>query len=1376
MPETLFGDIAEPTNATIFGDAIIPEKTVEPQPLPDAEDRAAKVWDASIDLKVSTLEADQYFYDWQPADPSDIDFSKPVPDNRVGFSEEFVHQWTGKSAVTKIPIMGGLIGISQQADIVWAANRLTDAKFDYDQLNTRRNRRRGVTGKPPPSLSVETDRKIIADAIKELEFQFRGKTFGGKVAAGVSQLPTWMIEFAATGGLASIGDDVAQKAGEKLLRKYAKTKIGKIALKSAGLVTGAVVRTSVGLLPRVGEKAVTRQALIELGVASEEGWATSLAKAWSEMYIEALTEESGKFISKGAGAFTSKYTPRLKEAWMKITGGTADDFATRMFSKAGYQGILTELTEEEIATILFEVTGVSDREGSPGKRVWEGLKEDFELSNIGSKIVTLLVPAVVRRSMTMGVSLTKGVSVPLEAQQLEIAIKAGKVTFDTPQEAQDYAERAAEVAERMKRDVTINTDLTDNSVSFEEVKPEAEARLVHEMTFDELDDAARKANAGEPSTILFPVKALQSKEFITAEDTGRHIRTRMTRAEAEADENLLDRSEAGIQRAIGRTPTRTTKAIDTLKSKIEKEGFDPSRPVSLFMQSNGKIGISDGTHRVLVASELGIENIPIVLTPSMIKAEGFKALQKASKKFSPAQPTPAKSEGEPTPEEIAEKQKAKVKKLTDKVIAALKPVKFARQITPEFKPSLRVEIEKAKTKELGRRVGKSAEAAGKAKGEERLTSALGELRGPLTEYKHPDFPPISEIMSKKETDELHNDIWVRPHTDNHFAKLNTAQAWSKVVEGFIPTRGEILLLEKQWGKEFAKGLLRKLPFGDRAWDTAADISNFMRTMLAGGDASVAGRQLRVLGQLYPKEFAKAVKGGLDAYRSAKLSEIVRAEYEASEFHLEAKKYIKFFDPAGLESTEPADRPEWYVSHYPEKVPIVGHLIRMGNRNYVETVNMLTQSIWDKLRTQDRANSFEPTDAELALRGKWLMSMSGRPEIGGVVGRRLAPIAAGFFFAPRFAVSRFTSPLYLRHLASGDPVAREIGRNTAKAFASFIGTNIAILALLKLTFGDDIEIELDPRSPDWGKGRIGNTRIDLWAGYQQASRFLVQMVLGQYKTQAGKIKETERLETVGRFIRGKENPLVSLISDLYKGRTFEGDRPFSPPEGKMSEILDALQVPELIQGIGKEVYNRMLFMWVQDFVDASVNDGWPMGFTAGTLSFFGNNTSSYEDTAFTKRSKFKDRIAQSEHSKEWEDLNDKQQRRLERTYKDVFFEMDLQAKQEGARRDDYDFVGRMIEDEKKAGKKVYKQLSKENRKLLDGAGISLGLSRKIGAWQLNDERYEKYQNITAEILDEKLSRSSLESKTIKRRVTKIEIIVQIAKDKAKARVRREARTE
>ncbi len=302
MAKNEFGDEIE--NLNEFGDPIetvaVAEPLGEPLPPEEAFERAGKVWDAAIDNDVPTFVAEKWWYDAVITSSDPDDFAAPVPDNRTGFSENFRREWTGKGLITKPPIVGGLLGLTVNLDEIAGANRLLDPEFNYDAFNRRQDLSAVMGGgQGRARISLKVDRAIIAQAIKDFEFQQRGKTFGGKVAVGVSRLPTWMAEFAATGGLATLGDDVAQKAGEKLLGKYVKTIVGKAAIKTSKLAVGAVIRTSTGLLPRVGEKATARQALISIGVAGEENWATSLAKAWGEVAIESFTEQTGGAISKG---------------------------------------------------------------------------------------------------------------------------------------------------------------------------------------------------------------------------------------------------------------------------------------------------------------------------------------------------------------------------------------------------------------------------------------------------------------------------------------------------------------------------------------------------------------------------------------------------------------------------------------------------------------------------------------------------------------------------------------------------------------------------------------------------------------------------------------------------------------------------------------------------------------------------------------------------------------------------------------------------------------------------------------------------------------------------------------------------------------------
>jgi hypothetical protein len=647
MAKTLFGDeIAVSGQTTEFGDPAITEtEPVPPQPTQEpvsedvAFDRAGKVWDASIEFEVPLDIADMYFYDAlgaAGADPSGFD--EPIEDNRVGFSEEFKRQWTGGNVVTKIPITGGIAGAIESLSVINVANRLTDASFDYEGFNRYKDQvsRGGTRGSlstrilPPSAASREQDQRFIASIIKDFERQQRGLTFGGKVAAGLSQLPTWMIEFAATGGLASLGDDVARKAGEKLLGKYVQTAAGKVAIKAAGLTTGAVVRTSTGLLPRVGEKAVYRQELIELGIAGKESWATSLAKAWGDVAIESFSEEFfgagslGGDLIKGTLSklpFGKKFIASLQDDWIKLTGGSSGDFASRMLTKAGFSSVLGEVGEERIGTILREATGVSDRKGKWGERIWEGIKEDFQPENLGSEIVTLLAPASVRRGMTLGVSLTKGVSVPTEAEQLQQAIEVGEVPFDTAEDAKGYAERAAEVALREDIDVTINIDLADNTVTLEKIEDVAAEELLP-LTEIEQTTADFLVSKGENVEDAERIARLSSQEFPEAlAEANALVEKKKPVPELEPIAGEVEVIETTPQDFIssrdkGDDPTALTQSTEaelqefelfTIKGKDAGYGLTPEKDLVSLFNFSGEKGL--GTELVIDAISKGVKTL-----------------------------------------------------------------------------------------------------------------------------------------------------------------------------------------------------------------------------------------------------------------------------------------------------------------------------------------------------------------------------------------------------------------------------------------------------------------------------------------------------------------------------------------------------------------------------------------------------------------------------------------------------------------------------------------------------------------------------------------------------------------------------------------------
>lgn len=317
-------------------------------------------------------------------------------------------EWATSSGLQKkVPFYGGLYGLYEHSEMIDTAQRLKNPSryeeaywYEYQDAQTRLPQEKldEMFGDKEKFIEQfkQQDEKVISAYLKYISTD---KTVMNKIATGVSVLPTWAIEFWATGGLASLGDDAARKAGEKILGAYAKTTVGKMAMWSAQISAGGVTR-SAGLGHQVLEKMSQRQLDVVLGLREEEGWAMSALVAWGDTVIEAASESAGEGLTTAGGVvlgklpFGSKVVPALEKAWIAATGGTKGEFARKLFSKGGYSNILGEIGEERIGTILRAVTEVDDfglgKDASMIDRLKTGLLQDIH--NIGVEIGVLSVP------------------------------------------------------------------------------------------------------------------------------------------------------------------------------------------------------------------------------------------------------------------------------------------------------------------------------------------------------------------------------------------------------------------------------------------------------------------------------------------------------------------------------------------------------------------------------------------------------------------------------------------------------------------------------------------------------------------------------------------------------------------------------------------------------------------------------------------------------------------------------------------------------------------------------------------------------------------------------------------------------------------------
>lgn len=457
-----------------------------------------------------------------------------------------------------------------------------------------------------------------------------------------------------------------------------------------------------------------------------------------------------------------------------------------------------------------------------------------------------------------------------------------------------------------------------------------------------------------------------------------------------------------------------------------------------------------------------------------------------------------------------------------------------------------------------------------------MRASLAQLRG-----KAPIKPgALGEALSPEEFSSLLLKVKrhpTLPYTDKIHAQkaLNTLLGTDEVLRPF-----EIRILERIFPGITEINRL-KFMMGPQLWRNFVDAANLPRAFLASCDLSVSFRQCAPFLTRFPREFKGLMRVQLKTLFSQKnwqaLDDIVRAD---PDFGLIDQIMRVYQAPEPGARVALAAREEMFMSSIAEKIPWV----KISERAFTAGGNYARYRA-AKLYL-DIARKAGLTD-ENTLRGlgKLINAATGRGDLPRVL-RGSGPVINAFFFAPRFVISRLQLPTLMFH---SSPLVR---REAARMFVQFMGAGTTILSLAALA---GASIELDPRSSDFGKIKIGNTRLDIWAGYVQWARFLGQLVAGEAKVvRTGKIREQNRLDTLWRLVQSKEAPLASIVTDLLAGETFLGEPMFTGGW----------------QTVKRELRNRFMPLFGQDLWDAIETDGL-LGGAAALPGLMGVGIISYE---------------------------------------------------------------------------------------------------------------------------------------------------------------------
>lgn len=541
---------------------------------------------------------------------------------------------------------------------------------------------------------------------------------------------------------------------------------------------------------------------------------------------------------------------------------------------------------------------------------------------------------------------------------------------------------------------------------------------------------------------------------------------------------------------------------------------------------------------------------------------GEKATKEVVKEFS-------KKVSKETLEEVGEKMGGK--NPVKRVLEALKEAK-------KLRPGQEAVFRKAR----GQRLAETFKV--EAKGERGFYEELSKLKGELPKVQ---FETIRPKVTQQDIDSLFNMVvdskWL---TD--WEKISTRKGLSKIFAkggGAIPTNNELKLLEKVFGKEFVETTMSKRPLLQIVTEGAAQIAGIPRSIMASFDVSAGFRQGAVLGAGNPRQFASAFKAQFKYLtREGAFKELQEEIVSRPTYELMTNSRLALTDLG----TKMTAREEAFISSWAEKIPGIGRIVRASSRAHTGFLNKLRADVFDNLIKQADTAGINLADDPQALKqmSKFINAASGRGSLGAL--KKSGDALSTALFAPRWIASRIQLLNPMTYV-NQSPFIR---KKSIKTMLSFGGIFMTIAGLAKLA---GAEVGTDPRSADFTKIKIGNTRIELTAALSQYIRLAAQLITGkiissttgrEYTLGEG-YKPITRFDILQRFFEYKTSPVVSFAIALLRGENLFGEE---------------LDVP-------KEVGTRFVPMVIQDTYDA-IKEWGPAGLIAGIPAVVGVGVQTY----------------------------------------------------------------------------------------------------------------------------------------------------------------------
>jgi hypothetical protein len=422
-----------------------------------------------------------------------------------------------------------------------------------------------------------------------------------------------------------------------------------------------------------------------------------------------------------------------------------------------------------------------------------------------------------------------------------------------------------------------------------------------------------------------------------------------------------------------------------------------------------------------------------------------------------------------------------------------------------------------------------------------------------------------------------------------------------------------MIQNREWWSN-RKGVLKIIPSisNTKTVDILTESFNLPRTIMASFDYSAPLRQgvvasfahpilafspfkrMGVSGNMERGAFWEMFKQGWDEKKyDGWLDDVYHSEFYP--VMKEAGLYIADQNNRILNAKE-----ERYMSNIAERLPVIGRFVKGSERAYTAYLNKMRVDVFMQAADAFMKEGMTP-DNHPEMYKAWadfVNASTGRGSLGKF--EESAQILNSAFFSPRLIASRVSLLVDAATFGGYKDIPLKIRVMKMRDLLSFSALAFSTLMLAKLAsqaiYGkDEVSVESNILSSDFGRVKVGETRFDVMGGFQPYVVFVDRFARAKMKTIGGDIKSLKgdkfpfktRADLTLRFFRGKLAPIPGTIWSLSEGKDIAGSK---------------FNIEDALMGFAPMIW--------QDVQDAYKDGGLKRAIGVGATSMWGIGASTY----------------------------------------------------------------------------------------------------------------------------------------------------------------------